>query len=205
MSRREMLAGSPCASSSPLSTAVISASFSTPAACMAFSAYSMSTRPPFMSFTPGPVAMLPFTVYVWNGLVFSNTVSMCPISSIRFPQAFESGPSPAGHLCSATRTPALSTSSIGIHCTANPSPSNSDVMIFPTARTPSRLCVPLLMSTSFSSSAFDSPACASIYATIAFSCGDKGGALCATAPNAKQRLANTRPTPNQKRFRIPGA
>jgi hypothetical protein len=53
----------------------MSASFSAPAACMARSAATMTTSPPFMSLEPGPSAMSPRRTKRWNGLSGSNTVS----------------------------------------------------------------------------------------------------------------------------------
>ena len=140
----------------------MSARSSAPDALSALSAVSITTRPPFISSVPGPEAQLPVffsesaspdvsgsrlvpcMVKCWKGLSFSNTVSICPMSSTRLPHFPGSG-----HGCSAIRVPARCTSSIGTQPTLKPSDSNCDFRTFPTARTPSRFLVPLLISTSW--------------------------------------------------------
>src|SRR5918993_1473171 len=92
----------------------------------------------------------------WNGLFGSKTVSRWPINR-------SLGPGPA---CSATRCPARLNGVPSTHCVLKPSASNSCWKILPTARTPSKFCVPLLMLTTCSSVFNAASLLASMKATI---------------------------------------
>ena len=111
---------------------------------------------------------------------------MCPIRSILLPQR-----PGCGHGCVATRTPARSTwfggRSIGIHRTSKPRSLNCAPMIFATSRTPSRLCVPLLMFTSFSSIAFEACSFRSMNVTMARSAGESDWLSAASQPKVIRR------------------
>ena len=121
----------------------------------------MITSPPFMSMTPGPRAWVASTVSnLWNGFSGSKTVSRCPMSR-------SCGPVPGARRSGAPRAGTTRRPPSGWRSPARRTPRSTS----PTARTPARFMVPLLMFTSRSSSARPSALCASTCRTRARSTG----------------------------------
>ena len=142
----------------------------------------MMTIPPFMSLTPGPVTVFPERTYPLKGLSGSNTVSRCPINSIRRPL-----PDP---VWVAMRCPDRPASAIGLQRTSKPRARNSGSSRWPTARTPAKFMVPELIATNCSNRASWVSCEASTAATIRRSAAESpaadAGPVNASAQAARQ-------------------
>ena len=130
----------------------------------------MTTSPPFMSFTPGPLACGPSRTKRWKG---RRARTPCPGGRSAAPCA---PASPAGTRTGAPRAAASPAASI--QRTSNPSESSGAWNARPTSRTPSAFSVPLLMLTMRSRNATASSACASTCCTMRRSCPES---RCASA------------------------